>query len=150
MRRLIKLSVVPAVAVLTLSGCAAHNDRPAAGTHAPVTSQQPATSSTALSTGNGGLKNPAGAIKALQGVKCAPDSNGEWSATGTIQNAAANEGRYLVQFAVVKQKDSEVVGSGSKTVKVAAGKSADISLPGLYSGNEKGLICVPRVLRGTA
>lgn len=148
MRRLAKLSVVPVVAVLALSGCGANNDKhSAAGSPAASTT---AASSTKSIIGTGGLTNPAGAIKSLQGVTCAPDSHGDWSASGTIQNAAATQGEFLVEFAVVKQQDSEVVGSASKTVKIAAGKSADISLPKLYSGNQKGLICVPRVLRGSA
>lgn len=149
MRRLAKLSVAPLLAVVVLSGCGA-TGKPAAGHQDPSTSPAPAASTPTSVVGTGGLTNPAGAIKSLQGVTCAPDSNGDWSASATVQNATTTRGEYLVEFAVVKQKDSEVLGFASKTVKVAAGKSASISLPGLYSGNQKGLICVPRVLRGTA
>src|SRR5690349_13764529 len=104
MRRFIKLAAVPAAAVLALSGCGAHNNHRAAGPQAESAPVSPTAGSTTPTGDTGGLKNAAGAIRELQHVTCAPDSHGDWSATGTIQNSTSTQGKYLVEFAVVKAK----------------------------------------------
>jgi len=143
MRKSAKLSIVPILAALALSGCSGNGDNETGAHQKPVSSTKP-------SGDDGGLKNAVGAIKSVKGVKCARDGDGTWSASATVENGEGTPAEYLVEFAVVKEKTSEVMGSSSKTVKVAAGKSEKVSLPGLYSGDQKGLICVPRALRGDA
>jgi hypothetical protein len=143
MRKFTTTSAVLLTGALALTGCAG-NDKTDGSHH------RSAASSTKPSGDSGDLKDPVGAIKSIKDVKCSADAHGAWSATGRVENGEGVASKYLVEFAVVKQKTSEVMGSKSKEVSVAAGKSAKIDLGNLYKGDQKGLICVPRVLRGAA
>ena len=73
-----------------------------------------------------------------------------WSASGRVTNATKAKASYLVQVSVVKKKTSEVLGSKKKLLPIAAGGHATFDLKKIYSGAAKDLICVPRVVRGTA
>lgn len=97
------------------------------------------------------LVDPVGAIDALEKVTCAADAASVWSGRGTLTNEEGVTRRYLVKFAIVRKKTSEVLGSKQKELTLQAGESAVVRFPELYRGRAgKQLVCVPRVVSGGA
>lgn len=105
----------------------------------------------AISGDTGGLKDPTGAVEAMTKVVCKAGPDGAWSATGTLTNEEAEPRKFLVKFAVVKKKTSEVLGSKEATFELAAGESVEVSMKNIHRGKKQGpaLVCVPRVVSGT-
>lgn len=139
-----------AVAVTLTAGLAG-----CSGEEAPEQPGSASTSATAdapeVSGDTGDLTDPVGAIDALAEVSCAPDASGSWSGRGTLTNEEGVTRRYLVKFAVVRKKTSEVLGSKQKELTLDAGESAVVKLPRLYRGAAgRQLVCVPRVVSGGA
>lgn len=103
-----------------------------------------------------GIKSPdaaeptfVGAIADLTTVECVP-VDGVWTGSGELVNDDKKARRYDVKFAVINPKTSGVLGQKSLEVRVPAGKSKAIDVPGIHEGNAKNGECVQRVTRDAA
>lgn len=117
----------------------------------PAASGSQGTDEAKVSGDTGDLVDPVGAIDALTKVSCVADAAGVWSGRGTLTNEEGVTRTYLVKFAVVRRRTSEVLGSKQKQLTLEAGASAKVKLSGVYRGKaDKQVVCVPRVVSGGA
>lgn len=113
----------------------------------------PTTSTTAppVSGDTGDLEDPVGSVSALSDVICKADAAGVWSARGTLTNEEGVPRTYLVKFAVVRKKTSEVLSSKQKEITLEAGGTAKVRIADLHHGKRgAAVVCVPRVVSGSA
>lgn len=144
------IAVVAAIGILA-AGCGGTDNNESE--HAKGKPGKVDTTSKVPSGPTKGIKDPRGDIKSLQGFKCAPDSSGQWAASGTLKNGAKETKKFLVSASVVKVKGNEVLGAIEKTYEVAPGKSQKVELAKVFVDAKqktgKGRLCVPRVVSGT-
>lgn len=139
--------LVPAVAVLALSGCTSAGDDP--GETAGVS--PPASASEGTGTSGGGAPTEgapppaspsnAAANEDLVEVKCTKDSGGSWSFEGDLKNSSASLKTYTVAIAVTV--GTAVKGHALLTQEVQADSIQHVSAPDFAVANDAGAVCEP-------
>lgn len=137
-------------ATVALGACSGNAKEPTKSVAAPSrgTSPEPATSSATAKAIPGSLKDAKGAVDALGDFECKA-SDKTWSATGTLTNKGKASQTYQVRVAVVKPKSFEVLATKQQVADVKPGKTIDFTMDKIYTGSEKGLLCIPTVVTGT-
>lgn len=142
------LACLIAVAWLGVSGCDASNGPGDDGSTARVSSAaaDPRVPSGVL----GELEDPQGALRDLEGFECARKGQ-RWLASGTLENASADAGSYVVTVTLVRPETSEVVARQARTLVVESGGRApfELEFPKLDDAPKAAVQCVPRVVRGS-
>lgn len=139
--------VAATVALGACSGSAGEPSKSSAATSS-VSSPKAATSSATAEAIPSSLKDVKGAVAALGDFECKA-SEKTWNATGTLTNKGKASQTYQVKVAVVKPKTFEVLGTQQQVTDLKPGKAVDFKMDKIYTGSEKGLLCVPTVVSGT-
>lgn len=130
MRRLALPAVASSAVILfALAGCA--GSPPDSRATATVTATVTAT--------------PSAGADVLSGFLCAADDGGVWRGKALLTNVGAATNTYTVRFSVVGGPNADVHGMKQDTFTLAAGDSVDVAFAGIYTGEQRGLRCVPHV-----
>lgn len=126
-----------ALAAALLAGCGLGG---AGETTASGTTPAP---TTAAPTGPAGTPEAA----ALSGFHCQPDSDGSWSAIGTVTNHSDERADYVVTVVVAAAEDLSARGEQLPIRDLGSGDSYDLRLRRLPAPAAGGLTCQAQVLR---
>lgn len=144
--------IVPAAAVLALSGCTSAGDGPVetAGESPPTsTSVESGTLRADTPTADTPTEAPppsatpsnAAANEDLVDVKCTKDSDGSWSFEGALKNPSTSPKTYTVAIAVTV--GTAVKGHALLTQEVQADSVQHVAAPDFAVANDAGAVCEP-------
>lgn len=133
------------VVVAGLVGCGGDTTTDASPT--PDATISPSTD-TSAPTGDDQLDNPQGAIAELADLRCEADEDGVWFATATINNTDDEAAEYRFKVAITESETARVLGEQETIIEVDGDSSADVELDEIYEGDDDGLLCVPRLVKG--
>lgn len=84
------------------------------------------------------------ASSSLSGTKCVPAGD-SWSFSGTLTNSDTDEHTFTVAVFLVKNSDGSTVASKEVDVKLAAGATAPVTIPGFATAPKAGVQCLSGV-----